>query len=252
MINFDIVIVSSPGSALGTGGMVTKLTAAELATAAGVTTFIARGSTPQNILQILEEVTVCNSRMATPTRSRPHTPTRSRPHSPVDRQDASSVLSSPHPTVHINSTHPNLLYTCFLAEKTPLRDRKWWIKHGIHTAGTLVVDQGAVHAIFRYKASLFAAGIVEVKGHFVAQQGVRVVFAYRDAASKDNTIQYLEVGHGLVNYSSAEIQRIRGRSSAEIQEILGYAYADCVIHRQNLSRTMTHEEWKRWASEHLA
>jgi glutamate 5-kinase len=236
MINFDIVIVSSPGSALGTGGMVTKLTAAELATAAGVTTFIARGSTPQNILQILEEVTVCNSRMATPTRSRPHTPTR----------------SSPHPAVHINPTHPNLLYTCFLAEKTPLRDRKWWIKHGIHTAGTLVVDQGAVHAIFRYKASLFAAGIVEVKGHFVAQQGVRVVFAYRDAASKDNTIQYLEVGHGLVNYSSAEIQRIRGRSSAEIQEILGYAYADCVIHRQNLSRTMTHEEWKRWASEHLA
>ncbi|KAI8577306.1 hypothetical protein K450DRAFT_252530 [Umbelopsis ramanniana AG] len=49
------IVVSAPGTSLGTGGMVTKLIAAELATAAGVTTVIARGSTPQNILKILSD-----------------------------------------------------------------------------------------------------------------------------------------------------------------------------------------------------
>ncbi|ORX47990.1 glutamate 5-kinase [Hesseltinella vesiculosa] len=49
------VKVTSPGSALGTGGMVTKLVAADLATSAGVTTIIARGSTPENIPRIISD-----------------------------------------------------------------------------------------------------------------------------------------------------------------------------------------------------
>ncbi|KAJ2488641.1 Glutamate 5-kinase, partial [Coemansia sp. RSA 2052] len=50
----DAVDVSSAGSAVGTGGMATKLIAAELATAAGVTTVITRGSTPQKVIDIIE------------------------------------------------------------------------------------------------------------------------------------------------------------------------------------------------------
>ncbi|KAG0075940.1 hypothetical protein BGZ92_002648 [Podila epicladia] len=49
------VSVATAGSSLGTGGMVTKLIAAELATAAGVTTVISRGSTPQRIFQIISQ-----------------------------------------------------------------------------------------------------------------------------------------------------------------------------------------------------
>lgn len=47
------VQVGDRGSAWGTGGMVTKVTAAQIATSAGVRTVITDGRSPQNILEIL-------------------------------------------------------------------------------------------------------------------------------------------------------------------------------------------------------
>lgn len=47
------VDVGDPGSQWGTGGMVTKLTAARIATSAGVRTVITRGTKPSNIAKIL-------------------------------------------------------------------------------------------------------------------------------------------------------------------------------------------------------
>ncbi|KAK0555522.1 Glutamate 5-kinase [Tilletia horrida] len=49
----EAVHVSNPGSNFGTGGMQTKLDAAELAHAAGVATFILNGSVPTNILKLV-------------------------------------------------------------------------------------------------------------------------------------------------------------------------------------------------------
>ncbi|CAG8477588.1 9767_t:CDS:2 [Diversispora eburnea] len=158
------VIVSSPGSLLGTGGMVTKLIAADLATAAGITTII-----------------------------------------------------------------------CL--------DRKWWILHGLHTAGIIYIDEGAVRAItkVRQKSSLFAAGIIKVEGNFVAQQAVEIVFEKikkeSDNDNIENRVELISVGKGLVNYSSTEISRIKGCKSLDIEKILGYADSECVIHRDNLAIT---------------
>jgi len=39
---------------------------------------------------------------------------------------------------------------------------------------------------------------------------------------------------GLVNYSAAELQAIRGQQTSHIETILGYKGADEVIHRDNL------------------
>lgn len=50
------VDVSSAGSSLGTGGMSTKIVAARLATAAGVTTVIARSSKPGNIFDVVSYI----------------------------------------------------------------------------------------------------------------------------------------------------------------------------------------------------
>lgn len=49
MTHSILVSVTSPGTSLGTGGMVTKLVAAELATATGCTTVITNGSDPKLI-----------------------------------------------------------------------------------------------------------------------------------------------------------------------------------------------------------
>lgn len=127
-------------------------------------------------------------------------------------------------------------------------DRKWWILHGLHAAGTIFIDRGAYKAITNasQKSSLFAAGIVSCQGSFVAQQSVRVVYRPRDFVEKDDQGQVIQdsnepeeivVGKGLVNYASHEILRIMGSHSSQIIERLGYADAECVIHRENLTRT---------------
>src|SRR3954447_17897837 len=112
--------------------MVTKLIAADLATAAGVTTIISRGSTPKNIISIVTNLS--NSK-------------------------GSNLPSSSSIPIH----------TRFIAKNNPLMDKKWWILHGLHTAGTVFIDEGAVKAITKakQKSSLFAAGIVKCEGNFV-------------------------------------------------------------------------------------
>lgn len=44
-----------------------------------------------------------------------------------------------------------------------------------------------------------------------------------------------EVGRALVNYSAAEIARIKGVRSAEIHGLLGYAESEYVALRENIS-----------------
>ena len=45
----------------------------------------------------------------------------------------------------------------------------------------------------------------------------------------------MEVGRALVNYSAAEIARIKGLQSVEILDVLGYAESDYVALRTNVS-----------------
>ncbi|KAG0735894.1 hypothetical protein G6F57_001381 [Rhizopus arrhizus] len=187
------VSVASMGSSLGTGGMATKLVAAELATAAGVTTFISNGSKPKNILNIIESINNGN------------------------------LSDAP-------------LHTRFIAKNNPLLDRKWWIQYGLHTAGIVYVDEGAANAILlpKLKSSLFAAGIVDVEGSFVAHQAVDIILR---RTKQDGQIEDILIGKGLVNYPSIEISRIKRCQSTEIVNILGYVDSDCVIHRDNLVRS---------------
>lgn len=183
------VTVTSPGSSLGTGGMVTKLVAADLATAAGVTTVIARGSTPENILPIIED---------------------------------SNTKKPPH--------------TRFLSKSKPLMDRKWWILHGLHTAGTIVVESNVAESIANNSGdALFAHSIVKVEGNFVEHQAVRLVV---QQTSEQGTPEFVTLAKGIVNYSSAEIGRIMHANESNITDDLGYKDADCIIHRDNMAMSV--------------
>ncbi|KAJ2160973.1 Glutamate 5-kinase [Coemansia sp. RSA 552] len=206
----EAVDVSSAGSAVGTGGMATKLIAAELATAAGVTTIITRGSTPQKAIDIIDYFS--NPELA--------------PDAPVPQ---------------------SALCTRFVAKSRPMIDRKWWILHGMYCAGTIYVDAGAVVALAKFKKSLFAAGIKHVEGVFSSNQAVRVVYEPEQAThgSSDSLTSadsvkpdVIEIGHGLANYSSTEAKRIRGCHSSEFEAILGYCDSDSVISRGNMVITI--------------
>lgn len=59
--------------------------------------------------------------------------------------------------------------------------RKWWITHGLHIAGTVVIDEGAYRAVGKRESGgrLLPAGVIRVEGPFASHQGVRIVVRRR-------------------------------------------------------------------------
>lgn len=84
--------------------------------------------------------------------------------------------------------------------------------------------------------------MVDVEGNFAQQEAARLVVVERipkssllPAATKLWEGNGVEVGRALVNYSAAEIARIKGVQSSEIQGLLGYADSEYVALRENIS-----------------
>jgi glutamate 5-kinase len=209
-----ITIVSSPGSSIGTGGMVTKLIAAELAASVGVTTIITRASLPGNIFSIVKYLDSLSSRPATPSNQ---------------GQISSAVISTSQSPPPRNSVP---LHTRFLPKRS-FRDRQFWLLHGMAPRGRVLIDEGAFKAITRTeKAALLPVGVIGVEGAFSRDEAVTVAVAYRDANRL--VTGTTDVGKALVNYSSTEISRIMGKRSSEIVGILGYADGEYIAHRDNM------------------
>ncbi|MCL4476817.1 MAG: glutamate 5-kinase [Nitrospirae bacterium] len=160
------------GSAVGTGGMFSKLLAAKRAVHHGITVNIINGRTKGVI---------------------------------------SSLLSG---------THHG---TEFRPQETRLSSKKGWIAYACRTKGSITVDEGAARALLHGGKSLLPSGIVSLSGSFEAGDAVYCL----DPGGR-------RIAKGLTNYSSAEIEEIKGKKTSEIEGILGYQYSDEVIHRDNL------------------
>ena len=106
--------------------------------------------------------------------------------------------------------------------KQPARLR--WIGQAARTTGRLIVDAGAAAAVASGK-SLLPGGITAVEGAFLRGDVVAIVTAEGD-----------EFARGLVNYSAAEVARIRGLRTGQIAGVLGQKPYDEVIHRDHLVR----------------
>ncbi len=94
---------------------------------------------------------------------------------------------------------------------------------GLSTRGRLTVDSGAALALKNRKGSLLAAGITQVEGRFERGDIVNVF-------GPDGT----RLGCGITNYSSADIECIKGAHSDKIAAMLGYDYGAEIVHRNNL------------------
>lgn len=207
-----MVDASGAGSDVGTGGMATKLIAAELAMAAGVCTIVTSSSRPAKIIEIIDYLSV-----------------------PANKAASNTTLPA------------SILCTRFLPSTQSLGDRKWWIRHGMRRSGTVFVDYGAFVAIALHKKSLFAAGIVAIDGSFASNQSICVAIASHllPPASRHQTSGAIfEIGSGLVNYSSTEIARIKGHKSSDFETILGYCDCEEVIDRGNFVLNMSPDQTK--------
>jgi len=89
--------------------------------------------------------------------------------------------------------------------------------------GSISIDRGAVAALVESKKSLLATGVVEVGGRFNPGDAVDVLDPAGEIIAK-----------GIINYSAAEMELIRGKKTREIREILGGTYYEEVINRDDM------------------
>lgn len=172
-------------SALGTGGMQSKIRAAKMVAACGGSSFIGPGNR-SNILQ--------------------------------------DLFSG------------NMVGTFFLPSTDKIKSRKHWIAYVLRPKGYIVLDDGACTAVVDRGKSLLPSGIFEVSGHFGVGSPVQ-------CKNKDNKV----IAAGLTNYSSADIEKIKGCRSNEIKNILGFCDSDEIIHRDNL--VLLDGEQANWPEE---
>lgn len=118
--------------------------------------------------------------------------------------------------------------TLFVPAQGKMETRKRWIAFFHQGKGKIVIDDGAGDALLHKGKSLLPRGVKSIEGKF-AMGDIIVVY------NQDNE----EIGKGLVNFSSVELQQIAGCHTTEIERILGYKSFDEVIHRNNLVITYT-------------
>ncbi|CAE6479224.1 unnamed protein product [Rhizoctonia solani] len=201
------VSTATLGSSLGTGGMETKLIAAEIATAAGVATVITSSKDPTAIFRIIAYNTAAHTvrvrdaahalfpSTALPP-STPETPVVRTPareitpaHTPL-RKDLTSSTELPghpepksenEPRANEAELPPRPPHTLFTQSLNPLRDLKSWTTHTLYPAGSVIIDVGA-HVVLSRRSSggrLLSAGVLGVNGAFAGGQAVRIMVKRR-------------------------------------------------------------------------
>ena len=104
-----------------------------------------------------------------------------------------------------------------------LESRKRWMLSGIAQKGDLTIDSGAAGALRLETNSLLPAGVVGVTGPFSRGDVVTI--------SDESEIT---IAAGITNYSSEEINQVKGKHSERIRTTLGYDYGDEIVHRSNM------------------
>ncbi len=114
--------------------------------------------------------------------------------------------------------------TYFATSVSKMESRKRWMLSGLSLHGDIIVDEGAEASLRRRHGSLLPVGIREVSGPF--QRG-DIVFI--------SNLQRERFACGLVNYSSDQVNAIKGKRSDGIPDLIGCSYGEEVIHRNNLT-----------------
>ena len=163
----DDLEIGERTSAFGSGGMRSKVAAAEMASASGIAAVVCNGTSTGTLTAAAEG-------------------------EPVG--------------------------TRFAAQASRASSFKLWLKYAKPARGALQVDEGAATVLRERGSSLLPVGITGVEGDFQPGDAVDVAI--------DGSL----VGKGIVDYSAAELEQVKGLKSGEVRARLPHA-ADEVIHR---------------------
>ena len=113
--------------------------------------------------------------------------------------------------------------TLFIPCNKKVESRKRWIGFIVRSKGKIYIDDGAIEALQNKGKSLLPSGIVKIDGNFVKGDVVSIM-------NNENK----EIAKGLTNYSSEEVQKIKGFRTSLIKKTLGSKPYDEVVHRDNM------------------
>ncbi len=113
--------------------------------------------------------------------------------------------------------------TLFVPCDRKLTQRQLWIAYIAHAKGRLSLDAGALEALLKKGKSLLPSGLKAVSGKFNAGD----VVVLTDKAGS-------EIAKGVVEYSSLDAEKIKGKKSSELLRTLGFKGRTELVHRDNL------------------
>ncbi|MCZ0701987.1 glutamate 5-kinase [Natronobacillus azotifigens] len=168
----------SSNSKVGTGGMKSKLIAAQMATTLGVNCFVGVGYGREKLIDIF------------------------------DGKGDGTYIGNKH-TPHV-------------------RKQKQWIAFHSEVKGQIIIDEGAKKAVLSDGKSLLPAGIIGISNYFEVGEVAEIVY------------QNEVIAKGQVNYSSEDLNRVKGLSSCEAMKITKCKRPEA-IHRNKLVLTIQGE-----------
>ncbi|QID88016.1 hypothetical protein GRS66_010720 [Saccharomyces pastorianus] len=213
---------SGSGSEIGTGGMRTKLIAADLASNAGIETIVMKSDRPEYVLAIVDYI---QHHFRPPRCAGNGSQQQFR-----DLQDAELAALRRHGVP---------LHTKFLANDTnhKLKNREFWILHGLITKGAIVIDQNSYDRLLcKDKTSLAPAAVIAVRDNFHELECVDLEIGRRlPNGDLDVSHPVQSVGRVRSNYTSLELAKIKGLPGEKIHDVLGYSVSEYVAHRENIA-----------------
>ncbi|MBT7743380.1 MAG: glutamate 5-kinase [Opitutae bacterium] len=114
--------------------------------------------------------------------------------------------------------------TFFAPAGLGLNERKKWLAFFPEPSGTLVLDEGACHAILQEGKSLLAKGLVDFRG----------VISRSDVVTLENPDGEI-IARGICRFNSDELPQVKGKSNDEIHLIFPERTRTEVIHRDHLA-----------------
>ncbi|MDZ4835447.1 MAG: glutamate 5-kinase [Candidatus Melainabacteria bacterium] len=115
------------------------------------------------------------------------------------------------------------LGTLFLPNRT-MGGKLRWIAYATTVNASIGVNDGAMDALLKRKASLLGAGVTDVNGVFKRGDVVSIV----DPSGR-------EFARGIVNYNSDETRLLSGKKSDEIDLVVANRNYDAIVTRDNLA-----------------
>ena len=139
------------------------------------------------------------------------------------RSGANTVIASGRVSGVINRLSKRQISgTLLTADREAIVARKQWLAT-LPIRGRLILDKGACEVLTSAGRSLLSVGVLRSFGTFTRGEMVACV----DSKNR-------EIARGLVNYGSADVEKLCGLTSDQIEDVLGYVMEEEIIHRDNL------------------